>query len=68
MGDPITFWWIICYKNSALLRDIGKYLFSLKGKWEIYAIKSNLSSNMPKRKYTQRNKKIHLGNWILTVL
>ena len=55
MGDPIIFWWTICCKKSALLRDIGKYLFNLKGKWEIRAIKSNVSSNMPKRKYTQRN-------------
>jgi hypothetical protein len=51
------FWWIICCKNSALLRDIGKYLFNSKGKCEIYAIKGNISSNMPKRKCTQRNKK-----------
>jgi hypothetical protein len=68
MGDPIIFWWIICCKNSVSLRNIGKYLFNLKGKLEIYAIKSNISSNMPKQKYTKRNKKIHLGNWILTVL
>jgi hypothetical protein len=68
MADPIMFWWIICFRNGALLRDIGKYLFNLKGEWKIYAIKSNISSNMPKRKYTKINKKIHLGNWILTVL
>jgi hypothetical protein len=68
MGDPIMFWWIICCKNSALLRDIAKYLFNLKGKWEIYAIKNNISGNMPKRKYTKRNKKVQLGNWILTIL
>ena len=48
MGDPIMFWWIICCRNSALLMNIGKYFFNVKGKWEIYAIKSNISSKTAK--------------------